>query len=137
VILRRVPMSMLVALGLAPIDACECPLGPCLKVAPVEEPEPEAHACLTAIPPDPDDRPSPTPPAKAEPVPTPPPEPPLHPCLSVPPPVSETGPGGGKGKPPSDEPFTSADVLERVLERGDLPPDVLARLRGPDAKART
>jgi hypothetical protein len=178
VILRRVPTSMLVALGLLPIDACKCPLGPCLEPAPVEDPdvgpclseparEIEVNACLTAqppaedtdtkaqpkppaddgaltpclTPPQPPDRPGddgsvtpclspPDPPDPPGPGSGPKPEPPMHPCLSIAPPVRENGKGGGQGKPPADEPFASADVVQRVLERGDLPPDVLARLRG-------
>lgn len=132
-ILRRVPISMLVALGLLPVDACKCPLGPCLKPA-VDEPdvgpclsepardtdvdEPPANACLAPVAPDTD-------------PPPPPPDPRLEPCLSVPSsPPAPDGKGGGKGAPPSSEPFARAGVVQRVLERSDLPADVIARLRG-------
>ena len=163
-ILRRVPTSMLVALGLLPVDACKCPLGPCLEPPAVEDPD--VAPCLSepARPPDPpvDDtgaNPCLTPIAPDDGSVTPclsPPEPPaddgsVTPCLSPPEPPSANGQpkqepwldaclqisppgrkgkGGGQGAPPADEPFASADVVRRVLERGALPSDVIARLRG-------
>jgi hypothetical protein len=116
---RKLPLPLLVALGLAP-GACKdpsCVLGPCLEVAPVPQKsdgkeDPDVNACLTPEPP-PED-------SKVE-VPaclSPPPDPGRR-CLSD---VSDPLP-----KAPAKGGMARVEVLDRL---GDvLPADVVQRLR--------
>jgi hypothetical protein len=156
----KLPLSLLIALGLAP-EACttkdpkahpclsapaddgkpppdrtDVPLGPCLKVAP----PPEVGPCLEVV----------EPPANAclQPVDDPPPtkeDPPVGPCLKVAPPDSPVGPcllvlEPGSAPQPKKKKKGGAsggmasrsrnEIIERV--RAALPPDVAARLPATD-----
>jgi hypothetical protein len=131
-----------------PLDACLAPqldpeAMPCLSPVPPDlgtkprQPDPVMTPCLTPPrEPDPAVTPCLTPPREPDPdppvgpclKPVPPHEPPLRPCLSkLPPrpPAEPDEPGGGRGAPPH---ASASDVLDRVLDRADLPADVRERL---------
>ena len=152
----KLPLSVLVALGLASCGACGpgddsdprpclsiAPdpdlLGPCLKVdegPPPEEsiPELEQAVCLSELP-DAEPEPEPEPPADVclSIAPPPDPDPPLRPCLSirppVPPPIPEPQPTqdeDGSGDASTEGQDERVAVMAGLEDR--LPTDVLERL---------
>ena len=155
----KLPLSLLVALGLAP-EGCttkdpkthpclsapmdsgkppdDPPVGPCLKVAPTDDPkDAPVGPCLKVQPP-PEDDVGPClevmpPPTKEDPPVGPclrvrQPEPPMEPCLSIAPPKTKPPKGAAAGGMAS---HSRDEVIDRV--RDALPPDVAARLPKRDA----
>ncbi len=124
--LKKLPPSLLVVLGLA-CSRNPPTVGPCLS--PPYDPATEGE-------PPPDGGDPPTGPCLGPPEEPgdPSTDPPLGPCLSLPAPEPSPGPSPGPTAAASTvvapQVATRDDAIARVVERGALPPDVVARLRG-------
>jgi hypothetical protein len=113
--LRKLPPSLLVVLGLA-CSRTPPTVGPCLS-PPYDPLIDDAGGCLS--PPDDDE------------LDTTGDEPPVEPCLSpVEPPPQDGGGASAAAAGAAPSVASRREVLERVLARATLPPDVAARLRG-------
>lgn len=157
---KKLPLSMLVALGLAP-GGCEevgCVTRPCLEIAEPRPPEPQGETkgppsdtkgtppegkddagmqpCLMVVAPDPSGVSAclDVPPCLSPPMP-PEEDPKAGPCLDVNVCLSQR-PDRATAKPPKPEGKASAggmaraDVLDRLLQSDVLPSDIATRLRG-------
>ena len=123
---KALPLSVLIALGLAACGTRQCG-------------EVTTHPCLSVVAPDPEPPapPDPTPPTTPKPAPDPTTQPkpalptaPLRPCLSIaPPPDPRIDPEADPAPDDQGRIDDPREVRERVLASGSLPEDVVARLR--------
>jgi hypothetical protein len=124
--LKKLPPSLLVVLGLA-CSRNPPTVGPCLS--PPYDPATEGEG-----PPDSGDPPTGPEEPGEEPGDDPSDDPsadsPLGPCLSMPAPEPSPGPTAATSTIVAPQVATRDDAIARVVERGALPPDVVARLRG-------